>query len=301
MVALLNAANAGRELCFERCGTGRGVPSTATTEPRPKGATGTPATDASGLAAAHGHNPGSLRRLRSRALRLSLTCWWRWRLVVAIGEFLEHGAHGTLELLRHSGKLRARWKRNQRRAQRGHRWDTRDHSIRRSSPLAASRHDNPDQYRLAAEQGYDLAQLSLGRMYARGEGVAQDEAEAVRWYRLAAERGHAPTQYKLGRMYANGDGVLQDEAEAVRLYRLAAKKGHARAQYDLGLSYANGAGVLKDPLLAHMWLNIAGANGNEDAREQRDILEQEMSRAEISRATELARACMDTDYQECEP
>ena len=108
----------------------------------------------------------------------------------------------------------------------------------------------------------------------------------------------APTQYKLGRMYANGDGVLQDEG--VRLYRLAAKKGHARAQYDLGLSYANGAGVPKDPVLAHMWLSIAGDTGNKRAGEQRDTLEEDMSRAEISRVIELARSCMASDYRDCE-
>ena len=61
----------------------------------------------------------------------------------------------------------------------------------------------------------------------------------------------------------------------------------------------NGEGVLKDSVLAHMWFNIAGANGNEQAREYRDQVEQDMSRAEISRATELARACMASDYQDC--
>ena len=50
-----------------------------------------------------------------------------------------------------------------------------------------------------------------------------------------------------------------------------------------------------------MWLNIAAANGNEDAREGRDILERDMTRAEISRATEVARACMASDYHDCEP
>ena len=54
-------------------------------------------------------------------------------------------------------------------------------------------------------------------------------------------------------------------------------------------------------MLAHMWLNIAGANGNEVARENRDNLERVMTRAEISRATELARECMDSDYQDCAP
>ena len=35
-------------------------------------------------------------------------------------------------------------------------------------------------------------------------------------------------------------------------------------KYNPEAMYANGWGVLKDSLLAHMWLNIAGANGHED-------------------------------------
>ena len=100
--------------------------------------------------------------------------------------------------------------------------------------------------------------------------------------------------------YANGEGVLKDEAEAVRWYRLSADQGNATAQYNLGVSYSNGEGVLKDSVLAHMWFNIAGANGNEAAREGRDNLERDMTRDEITRATELARACMASDYQNCE-
>ena len=65
--------------------------------------------------------------------------------------------------------------------------------------------------------------------------------------------------------------------------------------------YGKGEGVLKDSVLAHMWSNIAGANGNASARKLRDILERDMTRAEVSRATELARACMTSDYQDCEP
>ena len=39
----------------------------------------------------------------------------------------------------------------------------------------------------------------------------------------------------------------------------------------------------------------------EAARELRDSLERDMTRAEVSRATELARVCMTSDYQDCEP
>ena len=87
----------------------------------------------------------------------------------------------------------------------------------------------------------------------------------------------------------------------MKWFRPAAEQGDARAQHNLGVMYANGWGVLKDSVLAHMWLNIAGANGEEAARKQRDNLEDDMTRAEISRATELARACMASDYQDCEP
>ena len=86
----------------------------------------------------------------------------------------------------------------------------------------------------------------------------------------------------------------------MRWYRLSADQGNASAQNNLGLRYSNGEGVLKDSVLAHMWFNIAGANGNEAAREGRDNLERDMTRDEITRATELARTCMASDYQDCE-
>ena len=69
----------------------------------------------------------------------------------------------------------------------------------------------------------------------------------------------------------------------------------------VGLMYLDGEGVLKDSVLAHMWLNIAGSNGNQEARTQRDCVEDDMTRPAIDRATELARTCMASDYQDCEP
>ncbi|MCK9681056.1 tetratricopeptide repeat protein, partial [Haemophilus influenzae] len=40
-----------------------------------------------------------------------------------------------------------------------------------------------------AEQGYAKAQFNLGVMYAKGQGVKQDDFEAVKWFRKAAEQG----------------------------------------------------------------------------------------------------------------
>ena len=65
--------------------------------------------------------------------------------------------------------------------------------------------------RTCAEQGHALAQARLGYRYANGEGVPEDDVEAVRWYRLAAEQGNAAGQNNLGLSYYNGDGVPEDD------------------------------------------------------------------------------------------
>ena len=107
--------------------------------------------------------------------------------------------------------------------------------------------------------------------YHNGEGVAQDDAEAVRWWRLAAEQGNVSAQYKLGVAYDIGEGVAQDYAEAVRWYRLAAEQGNASAQYNLGVAYYFGEGVAQDYAEAVRWLRLAAEQG--DARAQNTPLE----------------------------
>ena len=146
-----------------------------------------------------------------------------------------------------------------------------------------------------ADQGHAYAQYYLGLMYANGEGVVEDDAEAVRWYRLAADQGLADAQVFLGLMYANGrvwrkmtprrcagtgwppirgspigwmydngEGVPEDDAEAVRWYRLAADV--ADAQHNLGWMYANGEGVAEDDAEAVRWYRLAADQGLADAQ-----------------------------------
>jgi len=110
-------------------------------------------------------------------------------------------------------------------------------------------------YRKAAEQSYPRAQAMLGYLYSVGRGVPKDSAEAVKWLRLAAERGNAMAQYNLGLKYAQGDGVPKDSAEAARWYREAADQGtgHAKARFNLGVMYATGEGVPQDSAQAIEW------------------------------------------------
>ena len=78
-------------------------------------------------------------------------------------------------------------------------------------------------------------------------------------------------------------------------------KADADAQYNLGFMYNIGNGVLKDSLTAHMWYNIASANGHEyTAGGMRDKLETSMTPDAIEKATAMAKECMASDYKKCE-
>tara|TARA_R100000808_G_scaffold14569_1_gene34319 strand:+ start:608 stop:1189 length:582 start_codon:yes stop_codon:yes gene_type:complete len=154
-------------------------------------------------------------------------------------------------------------------------------------------------YRLQAEQGDLSAQIKLGLNYEFGIDVPQDYKEAAKWFRLSAEQGWAPAQTHLGVAYDFGDGVPQDRKEAVKWYRLAAEQGYAHGQAALGNMYQSGFGVLQDNLRAHMWLNIAAANGVDEARELRDDLAKTMVPADVSKAQQMARECLEKNYKGC--
>ncbi len=123
-----------------------------------------------------------------------------------------------------------------------------------------------DETRKKAESGDADAQFNLGLMYANGDGVPKDSAEAVKWYRKSAEQGSALAQTNLGLMYANGTGVPKDAVEAVKWYRLAAEQGLDSAQFTLGVMYANGTGVPKDAVEAVKWFRKSAEQGNAAAQ-----------------------------------
>jgi len=116
-------------------------------------------------------------------------------------------------------------------------------------------------FRKAAEQGYAKAQLNLGLSYAKGEGVQEDDQQAVKWFRKAAEQGYAKAQFNLGIMYMNGEGVAEDDQEAVKWYRKAAEQGYARAQFNLGFMHSKGKGVPEDDREVVKWYRKAAEQG----------------------------------------
>jgi hypothetical protein len=117
------------------------------------------------------------------------------------------------------------------------------------------------QIKAKADKGDAEAQLSLGSLYAAGNGVGRSLSKAAKWHRKAALQGLARAQYQLGLDYAAGEGVKPDQVESVRWFRKAAEQGLAEAQLVLGLAYAKGNGINENAVQAAGWFCKAAEQG----------------------------------------
>ena len=119
-----------------------------------------------------------------------------------------------------------------------------------------------------------------------------DYAAALAEWRPLAEQGLAKAQHNLGLMYENGQGVPEDDKEAVKWYRMAAEQGDASAQNNLGLMYAKGEGVPMDGAVAYMWFNIAATAGDQNALYNRNRVQKHLTPEQIAEGQRLTRQCI---------
>ena len=136
----------------------------------------------------------------------------------------------------------------------------------------------------AAEGGHPVAQWKLGRMYADGDGVAQDDVRAFEYFsRIAnahAEDSPSAPQaaivanafVALGRYYLNGipnSKIKADSERAREMFSYAASYfGNADAQYDLARLYLKGVGSISrdDSRYGARWLGLAAQKGQHQAQ-----------------------------------
>ncbi len=85
-----------------------------------------------------------------------------------------------------------------------------------------------------------------------------------------------------------GQGVPKDNSVAVTFHRRAAEQDFALAQFELGKAYYNGEGIARDYVSARMWLALAAAGGNEDAAKSLNVIDAQMTPAQIAEAQRRA-------------
>jgi TPR repeat protein len=134
----------------------------------------------------------------------------------------------------------------------------------------------------AAEGGHPIAQWRLGRMYADGNGVDQDDLRAFDYFSKIAN-AHAEDSpsapqaaivanafVALGRYYLDGipnSKIKRDPERAREMFSYAASYfGNADAQYDLARLYIDGIGMARDFRYGARWLGLAAQKGQHQAQ-----------------------------------
>jgi TPR repeat protein len=112
---------------------------------------------------------------------------------------------------------------------------------------------------MAAPPGVQV-RVRLANMYAAGNGVAKDPAEARHWYQRAGENNYLPAVHTYGWMLERGYGGKADIGEAVAQYTRAGEQGYGPAQFRLGQMYASGSGVKADLATSFAWFRLAAVN-----------------------------------------
>ncbi len=146
----------------------------------------------------------------------------------------------------------------------------------------------------AAGQGNASAQYWLGLMYGAGRGVQLNFKNGFEWSLKAASQGHAPAQLSVGHFYeVGGEGVPQNDAEAVRWYIKAAEQGESDkgSEFRLGLSYYAGIDVDKNISEAKKWFNKAHEHGHPQAINMLEIIERDEAGLPISSRPKFSAQC----------
>jgi TPR repeat protein len=135
----------------------------------------------------------------------------------------------------------------------------------------------------AAEGGHPVAQWKLGRMYADGDGVVQNDLRAFEYFsRIANQHAEdnpgapqaaivANAFVALGRYYLSGipnTKVKADEERAREMFNYAASYfGNADAQYDLARLYFKSTGNSPESFRQGIrWLGLAAQKGQYQAQ-----------------------------------
>lgn len=150
-----------------------------------------------------------------------------------------------------------------------------------------------EETKVKAESGDPIAQYSLGRLYAQGNGVAKNVKMAVDWWRTSAIQGNKDAQVKLALYYTeNNEEGRKNLVESAKFFRMAARQSDQLSLQIMAEYYQNGSGVVKDDIEAYAYYTLSSIRtGRKDYYHEK--LEKRMTKEEIlaglKRAKELQK------------
>ena len=111
-------------------------------------------------------------------------------------------------------------------------------------------------YKKSAEERYDWGMCNLATCYRDGEGVQEDQEQAIAWYQKAYElHGDAAgdAANRIGNIY-NGQ---KNYVKQFEWYKKSAEEGYDWGMYNLATCYRDGEGVQEDQEQAIAWFQKA--------------------------------------------
>lgn len=118
-------------------------------------------------------------------------------------------------------------------------------------------------FQKAAAQKDPSGIAMVAKCYLLGQGIRQSDEQALACLKEGDKLNCPFAQLNLGRLYANGYGVKEDDQEANHYYRKAANQGLVIAQVELAKNCLHGRGFDKpDHEQAFHWFEKAALAGN---------------------------------------
>ena len=126
----------------------------------------------------------------------------------------------------------------------------------------------------AAAKGNPKAEVQLGEMLLRGDGIVKDERRGIVLIEKAARAGNSAAAFRVGMLLMNGQsGVANDPVRAHAYFRAAAAGGEKEAFFNIGAAYGSARGVKRDYGEALGWLIVA-RNRGADPKAEKTLREQ---------------------------
>ncbi len=140
----------------------------------------------------------------------------------------------------------------------------------------------------------------------RGEQAIryQDYEKAFRIFKPFAEKGNAQAQEYLSDMYFHGAGVPKSIKKSLIWRRKAVEQGSATATAFFGVMRFLGGEIPQDDIYSYMWFYLVNLNEIEEYQaeamdEAVSALRTRMLSKDIVKAKELAKECLESNYENC--
>lgn len=121
-------------------------------------------------------------------------------------------------------------------------------------------------YRLAADQGNDVALNNLGSMYYGGVGIKKDVEKAAQLFAQASDLGNIDASLSLAMIYLTEGTAMYNDKAAIQLLKKVAETNNPTGKYLLGYAYLKGIGVPQNKTKAIKNIRFAADKNYDEAQ-----------------------------------